>query len=113
MGPDLEREEQADFAAPPAHERSDGVAVIVGDFPVRSAAQRALRALSDAPGQRVAGHREAPAAVAPGAWVVLRPVDEGIAPEAALEAVRKAAPGLADHAFLGPSASRRDSRWDP
>ena len=102
VDPDLEREEHSDFAAPPAHAISDDVAVVIGDFRSRAAARRAALQVGDAPGQRISAHRDAPGAVAPGAWAVVRPVPEGTAAEDELARVRRAAPALAAKAFLGP-----------
>lgn len=75
--------------------------VVVGDFDRRSEAGELARDLGRSPGQRVAGHRDAPHAVAPGAWVVLRPVPEGTSPRAALRDLRARLAGAAD-AWLAP-----------
>jgi hypothetical protein len=101
VDPDLEREEHADFGAPPAHENT-GLAVIVGDFLSQSQAAAAESLLRDAAGQRVVTHESLPHAVAPGAWVVRRPVVPGMSPDDALDEVRREAPAYADRVFVAP-----------
>ncbi|MGH2699563.1 MAG: hypothetical protein ACRDJL_10270 [Actinomycetota bacterium] len=101
VDPDLEHEEHADFAAPPAHEGGE-LGLIVGDFDSRSEAVAAEARLEAFPGQRVVGHEGLPQAVAPGAWVILRPVEPGTGAERALAELRSEAPEFAAMAFIAP-----------
>jgi hypothetical protein len=52
------------------------------------------------PRQRVATHDSLPHAVAPGAWVVVRPVPLGMSPDDALDEVRREVPAHAEMAFI-------------
>jgi len=99
VDPDLEHEELGDFAAPPAHEEGD-MAVIVGDFASEEQAAAVEARMRNVPRQRVAAHDSLPHAVAPGAWVVLRPVPSGISPDDALREVRNELPAYAEMAFI-------------
>jgi len=99
VDPDLDVEESPDFAAPPAHGQGD-VAVIVGDFASERQAAAVEAQLRDAPRQRVATHDLLPQAVAPGAWVVVRPVPAGMSPDEALKEVRLEIPAFAEMAFI-------------
>jgi len=99
VDPDLDVEEAPDFAAPPSHGQGD-LAVIVGDFASEGEAAAVEAQLRDAPRQRVAMHDLLPQAVAPGAWVVVRPVPEGMSPDDALEEVRHEIPAYAEMAFV-------------
>lgn len=99
VDPDLEHEGQADFAVPPAHDAGD-LAVIVGDFASEDQAVAVEAQMRGVPGQRVATHDSLPQAVAPGAWVVLRPVPAGMSPDDALTEVRREVPAYAEMAFL-------------
>ena len=99
VDPDLQHEELGDFAAPPAHEEGD-MAVIVGDFASEEQAAAVEARMQDVPGQRVVTHDSLPHSVAPGAWVVLRPVPSGMSPTDALDEMRKALPAYAEMAFV-------------
>jgi hypothetical protein len=99
IDPDLDIEDAPDFAAPPAHEQGD-LAVIVGDFDSEDEATAVEAQLRDAPRQRVATHDLLPQAVAPGAWVVVRPVPPGMSPDDALDEVRRELPAYAEMAFV-------------
>jgi hypothetical protein len=99
VDPDLDVEESPDFAAPPAHGQGD-LAVIVGDFASERQAAAVEAQLRDAPRQRVATHDLLPQAVAPGAWVVVRPVPAGMSPDDALNQVRLEIPAFAEMAFI-------------
>jgi len=99
VDPDLEHEELGDFAAPPAHEEGD-MAVIVGDFASEKQAAAVEASMRDFPRQRVVTHDSLPHSVAPGAWVVLRPVPSGMSPDAALDEVRNELPAHAEMAFI-------------
>ena len=99
VDPDLEHEELGDFAAPPTHEEGD-MAVIVGDFASEAQAAAVEARMRDLPRQRVATHDSLPHSVAPGAWVVLRPVPSGMSPADALDEVRNELPAYAEMAFV-------------
>ena len=101
VDPDLEHEEHVDFAAPAAHGEGD-LGVIVGDFASEDLAAAAESRMRDVPGQRVVTHDSLPHAVAPGAWVVLRPVPLGMSPDDALAEVRHEVPGHAEMTFIVP-----------
>lgn len=91
--------------APPAGDVEQSVAtvVVIGDFASRARALKAERGLPDAPGLTVVGHREAPLAVAPGAWAVLRPVAATERPASVARALKVWAPKLAPKVFLAPA----------
>ena len=99
VDPDLEHEEHGDFAAPPAHEEGD-TAIIVGDFASEDRAAAVEALMRDVPRQRVVTHASLPHAVAPGAWVVVRPVRQGISPHDALDELRNELPAYAGMAFI-------------
>ena len=101
VDPDLEHEEHVDFAAPTAHS-DGGLGVIVGDFASQDGAAVAESQMRQVPGQRVVTHDSLPHAVAPGAWVVLRPVPQGTSPDDALDEVRYEVPGHAGMTFIVP-----------
>ena len=97
VDPDLQPKKSADFNAPPA--RGD-LAVIVGDFPSENRAAEVEARLSRAPGQRVVTHDLLPHAVAPGAWVVVRPVPSGMSADDALNDIREELPAFAEMSFV-------------
>jgi hypothetical protein len=99
VDPDHDVEEAPDFAAPPAHGQGD-LALVVGDFTSEGQAAAVEAQLRDAPRQRVATHDLLPQAVAPGAWVVVRPVPARMSPDDALEEVRHEIPAYAEMAFI-------------
>ncbi|MGH2752166.1 MAG: hypothetical protein ACRDK3_15030 [Actinomycetota bacterium] len=101
VDPDLEHEQHSDFAAPVGHAHGE-LGVMVGDFGSRAEAAAVAARMDQVAGLRVATHDSMPHAVAPGAWVVVRPVAPGISPEAALETVRRELPDLAGTVFIGP-----------
>lgn len=99
VDPDLEHEENVDFAAPAAHAEGD-LGVIVGDFASEEQAAAVEARMRNVPRQRVATHDSLPNAVAPGAWVVLRPVPSGMSPDDALDEMRNELPAYAEMAFI-------------
>jgi hypothetical protein len=99
VDPDLENEEPADFNAPPDHSEGD-LAVIVGDFPSKGQAAEVESQLSRAPRQRVVTHVSLPHVVAPGAWVVVRPVPFGMSADDALKEIRHELPAFAEMSFV-------------
>ena len=99
VDPDLEHEEHVDFAGPATHAEGD-LGVIVGDFASEDQAAAVESQLRNVPGQRVVTHDSLPHAVAPGAWVVLRPVPQGMSPDDALGQVRNELPEFAEMAFI-------------
>jgi hypothetical protein len=101
VDPDLEHEEHVDFAVPTPQAEGD-LGVIVGDFASEGQAAAAESQMRDVPGQRVVTHDSLPHAVAPGAWVVLRPVPQGMSPDDALKDVRHEVPSYAGMAFIVP-----------
>ncbi|MGH2701768.1 MAG: hypothetical protein ACRDJT_01335 [Actinomycetota bacterium] len=101
VDPDLEHEEHVDFAAPSAQAEGD-LGVIVGDFASQDLAAEAESRMRDVPGQRVVSHDSLPHAVAPGAWVVFRPVPQGMSPDHVLDDVRHEVPAYAEMTFVVP-----------
>ena len=104
VDPDLQNEQSADFNAPPSDlnaqpDRGD-LAVIVGDFPSREQAAEVEARLSRASGQRVVTHDSLPHVVAPGAWVVVRPVPSGMSADDALNDIRHELPAFAEMSFI-------------
>jgi len=97
VDPDLQREQSADVNAPPG--RGD-LAVIVGDFPSEEQAAEVEAQLSQASGQRVVTHVALPHVVAPGAWVVVRPVPSGMSADDALNDIRHELPDFAEMSFV-------------
>ncbi|HEX5701287.1 MAG TPA: hypothetical protein VFX77_11610, partial [Rubrobacter sp.] len=97
VDPDLQPKKSADLDAPPT--RGD-LAVIVGDFPSEKQAAEVEARLSRAPGQRVVTHDSLPHAVAPGAWVVVRPVPSGMSVDDALNDIREELPAFAEMSFV-------------
>jgi len=101
VDPDLEHEEHVDFAAPAPHAEGD-LGVIVGDFASQDQAAATESHMRDVPGQRVVTHDSLPHGVAPGAWVVLRPVPQGVSPDDALDQTRREVPAHAEMTFIVP-----------
>ena len=104
VDPDLQNEQSADFNSPPADlnaqpDRGD-LAVIVGDFPSKKQAAEVEARLSRASGQRVVTHVSLPHVVAPGAWVVVRPVPSGMSADDALNDIRHELPAFAEMSFV-------------
>jgi hypothetical protein len=99
VDPDMEADEHSDFESPPAHEQGD-LAVIIGDFASKDQAAAVEAQMREVPRQRVATHDSLPHAVAPGAWVVVRPVPLGMSPDDALDEVRREVPAHAEMAFI-------------
>jgi hypothetical protein len=76
------------------------LAVAIGDFSSKAAAAAARARLADAASWTVAGHDDAPVAVRPGAWILLRRVPDGVEPTAELAKVRTAHPELKERSFV-------------
>jgi hypothetical protein len=81
------------------------LAVAIGDFGSEAAAAATRAGLADAAAWTVAGHDDAPVAVRPGAWILLRRVPEGVEPSAELAKLRADHPELEERSFV-VSASR-------
>lgn len=93
---DLEVEEHAAETETPEAAPVE-VGVVVGDFDDGASARKVARAV---PGSKVVTHRDAPAAVAPGAFAVVKPLIGS--PVQTLRWVKDRLPGLRDKVFLAP-----------
>ena len=76
------------------------LAVAIGDFPSRAAADGVRARFADRSGWRVMGHRDAPRAVRPGAWILVQAIPAGEDPAARLGHVRRAHPEHAELAYV-------------
>ncbi|MGH2736338.1 MAG: hypothetical protein ACRDKZ_12215, partial [Actinomycetota bacterium] len=99
--PDLLVDEHA-LEGDVALEADVALAVVIGDFGARADAEEVLERLAAAQGQMVASHQDAPEAIRPGGWAVVRPVAANTDPTAALDAARAELPDLAEQMWISP-----------
>lgn len=99
---DEEEDEEADQGSLPADPTlSDGtLAIVVGDFETRGAAEAAAAGLTSAGEARLLTHDEAPGAVAPGVWAVAIGIREGVPIDEALETFRARFPQYRDRSWI-------------
>lgn len=94
---DLEVEEHAAPEGEAPQAAPVEIGVVVGDFAASAQARKVARSV---PGSKVVTHEDAPAAVAPGAFAVVKPLSGS--PAETLRSVKGRLPGLRDKVFLAP-----------